>query len=44
MLVFMSNVILKLYRLFEVIVIDDDYDNDFNECDLLLMVSSYMQK
>jgi len=37
-------VILKLYRLFEVIVIDDDYDNDFNDCDLLLMASSYMEK
>jgi len=37
-------VILKLCRFFEVIVVEDDYVNDFNDDDLLMMVSSYMQK
>jgi hypothetical protein len=31
----MQNVTSKLYCFFEVIVIDDDYDDDFNDDDLL---------
>jgi hypothetical protein len=34
---------LEFCRFFEVIVIDDDYDNDFDDGDLLLMMNSYMQ-
>jgi len=34
---------LKLIVFLEVIVVDDDYDDDFHVGDLLLVVNSYMQ-
>jgi len=34
---------LKLYRFFEVILVDNDYDDDFNVDDLIMVVDSYMQ-
>jgi len=43
MMSFMWDVNLEFCRFFEVIVIDDDYDNDFDDGDLLLMLNSYMQ-
>jgi len=30
----------KLYRFFKVIVVDDDYDDDINDGDILMMVNS----
>jgi len=39
----MQNVILKLCCFLKVIVVDDDYVDDFNDDHLLMMVNSYMQ-
>ena len=35
--------ILKLCRFFEMIVVDDVYDDDFNDDDLIMTMNSYMQ-
>ena len=43
MFVFRWKGILKLYRFFEVILVDNDYDDDFNVDDLIMVVDSYMQ-
>jgi len=37
-------VILKLCCFLEVIVVDDDYVDDFNDDDLLMTMNSYMKK
>jgi len=37
---FMWNMTFKLYRFFKVIVVDDDYDDDINDGDILMMVNS----
>jgi len=33
----------KLYRFFKVIFVDDDYDDDINDGDILMTVNSYMK-
>ena len=33
----------KLYRFFEVIVVGEEYDDDFIDRDLLMTVNSYMR-
>jgi len=42
---FIQNMILKHYCFLKVIEVDDDYDydDDFNDDDLLMMMNSYMQ-
>jgi len=38
----MQKVIVKCYCFLEVIVVDVDYGDDFNDDDLLMMMNSYM--